>query len=152
VTDDEPVAQDAGLLIDYWQGGLRLVAFDGRDVARALPQDEVTAVVVLGALLARNFADDVWPGEYRAVVHGGGGTVAVAEDDLRVLAARKMLQDLFTMEYGRVARRDLNTEELMAARCAVLAGGCLEPGSVTELQVGSTWRQSEPAAREVRRH
>jgi len=112
-----------GAEIEYWQGGLRLVAFGGRDVARSLPQDETAAAVVLGAMLARNFDDGTWPGEYRAVVLGDGARVVIAEDDLRVAAARAMLRDLFAVEDGCPVRRDFSSEELQAARRALLAAG-----------------------------
>lgn len=120
--------------IEYWQGRLRLVAFGGRDVARSLPRDEVTAAVVLGAMLARNRDDGTWPGEYRAVVRNGGTAVVVREDDLRVAAARAALHDLFVMERGQPVRRDFSAAELEAARCVVMAVEA--PGSGRDADAG----------------
>jgi hypothetical protein len=102
--------------IEYWQGGLRLVAFDLRAVSRSLPQDEATAAAVLGALLARNIADDRWPGVYRAVVREGSGVVEVAEDDLRVAAVRELLRGCRERGLdGQPARRDFTEEEFAQA-------------------------------------
>ena len=113
--------------IEYWQGRLRLAAFGVRDAAWSLPQDEVTAAVVLGALLARNVAEDWWPGEYRAVVRSGAGAVEVAEDDPRVASARKLLRGLFEVEYGKVLLREFRAAELEWARGVRLAAGA-QPG------------------------
>jgi hypothetical protein len=111
--------------IEYWQGGLRLVAFDGRDVASSLPQDEASAAVVLGALLTRHFADGAWPGEYRAVVRCGDGAVLeVGEDDLRVAAVRELLRGCREQSLdGSWVRRDFTVEELVQARELALAVG-----------------------------
>ena len=114
--------------IEFWQGRLRLAAFGVRDAAWSLPQDEVTAAVVLGALLARNLAEDRWPGEYRAVVRSVAGSVEVAEDDPRVVSARVMLRGLFEVEYGKVLWREFRAAELEWARGVLLAAGS-EPGS-----------------------
>lgn len=100
-----------------------MAAFGGRDVARSLPQDEATAVVVLGAMLARHLDKDTWPGEYRAVVRGEGAFTMITEDDLRVASVRTLLLGVFTVECGCLVRRDFTAAELEAARCAVLAAG-----------------------------
>ena len=113
--------------IEYWQGGLRLAAFGVRDAAWSLPQDEVTAAVVLAALLARNLAEDRWPSEYRAMVRVGMSSVEVAEDDPRVASARVMLRGLFEVEYGKVLWREFRTAELEWARGVLLATGA-QPG------------------------
>jgi hypothetical protein len=109
--------------IEFWQGGLRLAAFGVREAAWSLPQDEVTAAVVLGALLARNLADERWPGEYRAMVPTGAGPVEVAEDDPRVAQARAMLRGLFEDKYGKVLCREFRAGELEWARGVLLAVG-----------------------------
>ena len=122
--------------IEYWQGPLRLVAFGGRDVARSLPRDEVTAAVVLGAILARHLDDGNWPGEYRAVLRSGGRVIVVAEDDHRVAVARSALLDLFVTDHGQLKRRDFSAAELEVARGAVTAARApsSEPGAVTGLK------------------
>jgi hypothetical protein len=127
VTDHLASAQSTRPEIEYWQGRLQLVAFDGRDVVRSLPRDEVTAAVVLGAMLARNRDDGTWPGEYRAVVRIGDTAVVVAEDDLRVAVARTVLCGLFPVDRGQLVRRDFSEEELEATRRAVIAAGQPEP-------------------------
>jgi len=134
VTNESHFATAAVTEIEYWQGPLRLVTFGGRDVARSLPRDEVTAAVVLGAILARNRDDGIWPGEYRAVVCSGGRAVLVAEDDLRVATARKTLRDLFVMNCGQPVRRDFSVTELEAARRIVMAAGA--PGPALDAAAG----------------
>jgi hypothetical protein len=109
--------------IEYWQGRLRLATFGVREAAWSLPQDEVTAAVVLGALLARHLTDDRWPGEYRAAVRTGSVSVEVAEDDPRVASARKLLRGLFEVECGRVLPREFRAAELEWARGVLLAAG-----------------------------
>lgn len=83
--------------------------------ALALPQDELTAAVRIGAILARHYGERL-PGEYRAVVayEGAADTVLVAEDDPRVLLARDLL--------AATARdRDYTAGELDAVRQALIA-------------------------------
>ena len=110
-----------------------MAAFGVREAAWSLPQDEVTAAVVLGALLARNVAEDWWPGEYRAVVHSGAGVVEVAEDDPRVVSARKLLRGLFEVEYGQVLWREFRAAELEWARGLLLAAGAQgDPGGAAD--------------------
>jgi hypothetical protein len=89
-------------------------------VALALPQDELTAAVRIGGILARNYGDRL-PGEYRAVITGDdadegadvdvddGNAVVVHEDDPRVLLARDLLAKI-----GR--GRDYTIEEFVAVR------------------------------------
>jgi hypothetical protein len=85
-------------------------------VALALPQDELTAAVRIGGILARNYGDRL-PGEYRAVITGDdadvdvddGNAVVVHEDDPRVLLARDLLAKI-----GR--GRDYTAEEFVAVR------------------------------------
>jgi hypothetical protein len=86
-----------------------------RGASSSLPQDEVTAAVILGALLARNFAAGWWPGEYRAVVRFDDGRcpVEIAEEDPRVKAARERLFRLGQYDYGEM--------ELRMARAAAAA-------------------------------
>ena len=91
-------------------------------VALALPQDELTAAVRIGGILARNYGDRL-PGEYRAVITGDdadegpdvdldvddGNAVVVYEDDPRVLLARDLLAKI-----GR--GRDYTIEEFVTVR------------------------------------
>jgi hypothetical protein len=109
--------------IEYWQGGFQLVAFGMREASRSLPQDEATAAVMLGALLARNFADDAWPGVYQAVVRDERTTVTVAEDDLRVAAVRELLRGCRELSNGQQIRRDFTAEEFDQARTLALTIG-----------------------------
>lgn len=93
-------------------------------VALALPQDELTAAVRIGGILARNYGDRLL-GEYRAVITGDdadegtdvdvdvdlddGNAVVVHEDDPRVMLARDLLAKI-----GR--GRDYTIEEFVAVR------------------------------------
>lgn len=104
--------------ITYLQGpaqSLVVVADVGSGAAALrLPQDEATAAVRIGAILARNFGTRL-PGEYRALIttEDGADPVAVAEDDPRVLLARDLLAK---MAQGR----DYTVEELGAVRRALI--------------------------------
>lgn len=100
--------------ITYLQGpmhGLVVLADVGMGaVALLLPQDELTAAVRIGAILARNYGERL-PGEYRAVLTPGDGDeqVVVTEDDPRVLLARDLL--------AKIAQgRDYTVEEFAAVR------------------------------------
>lgn len=104
--------------ITYLQGpmhGLVVLADVGMGAAAlVLPQDESTAAVRIGAILARNYGERL-PGEYRAVITDGreeSEPVVIAEDDPRVLLAR----DLFV----KIARgRDYTAEEFATVRQAL---------------------------------
>jgi hypothetical protein len=104
--------------ITYLQGpvqGVVVLADLGMGAAALkLPQDESTAAVRIGAILARNYGERL-PGEYRAVITSDDGAepVTVAEDDSRVLLARDLLAK---MAQGR----DYNAEELSAVRRALI--------------------------------
>ncbi len=101
-------------MITYWQGQLRLAGNVGMCAeASSLPQDDATAAVVIAAILVRHFAREQWPGCYRALIEGPGGTVTVAEDDERVRLARLLLANR--------ERRELTASTLAAARAGVLA-------------------------------
>ncbi|HEU5354331.1 MAG TPA: hypothetical protein VFU65_07710 [Actinocrinis sp.] len=65
--------------------------------ALALPQDELTAVVRIAAILARNYGT-LLPGEYHAVIEADETTarVVVREDDARVIRARDLLAAIAT--------------------------------------------------------
>ena len=100
--------------ITYLQGpmqGLVVLADVGMGAAAlALPQDELTAAVRIGGILARNYGERL-PGEYRAVIteDDEDTAVVVAEDDSRVLLARDLL--------AKIARgRDYTVEEFAAVR------------------------------------
>lgn len=101
--------------ITYWQGSIRLASHVGTCLeASALPQDEVTAAVVLAVILARHFT--MAPGWYQArVERADGHTVVVDEGDERVVMARELLG-------GTVRGRGMNATSLRTLRAAVLAG------------------------------
>jgi len=86
--------------------------------ALVLAQDELTAAVRIGGILARNYGERL-PGEYRAVITDGDekdGQVVVAEvaeDDPRVLLARDLLAKIaqwrdYTAEEFATVRQTLN--------------------------------------------
>lgn len=82
--------------------------------ALRLPQDELTAVVRIAAILARNYGKRL-PGEYWAVIaqDGGADPVVVTEDDPRVPAARDLL--------SAIARgREYTAEEFVVVRRALI--------------------------------
>jgi hypothetical protein len=87
----------------------------------ALPQDELTAAVRIGGILARHYGDRL-PGEYRAVVAQGDGTDAavVAEHDPRVLRARDLLA-------GIARDRDYTAEEFAAVRQTLIESAAHSP-------------------------
>jgi hypothetical protein len=87
----------------------------------ALPQDELTAAVRIGGILARHYGE--WlPGEYRAVVAQEDGTdpVVVAEHDPRVLRARDLLA-------GIARDRDYTAEEFAAVRQTLMGSAARSP-------------------------
>jgi hypothetical protein len=99
--------------------GLVVLADVGMGAAAlVLPQDELTAAVRIGGILARNYGERL-PGEYRAVITNGdeAGEPAVvaeiAEDDPRVLLARDLLVKIaqwrdYTAEEFATVRQALN--------------------------------------------
>jgi len=94
---------DVVVLADVGMGAAALV----------LPQDELTAAVRIGGILARNYGERL-PGEYRAVITNGDQddpvvVAEVAEDDPRVLLARDLL--------AKIAQwRDYTAAEFAAVR------------------------------------
>lgn len=81
--------------ITYYQGAVVLADVGIGALALALPQDELTAVVRIAAILARNYGT-LLPGEYQAVIEAGDGEdtaarVVVREADPRVAQARDLL-------------------------------------------------------------
>lgn len=80
----------------------------------ALPQDELTAAVRIGGILARHYGERL-PGEYRAMVaqEDGADPVVIAEHDPRVLRARDLLA-------GIARDRDYTAGEFAAVRQALI--------------------------------
>ncbi|MGH3414976.1 MAG: hypothetical protein ACRDVE_20905 [Actinocrinis sp.] len=119
--------------IRYLQGEATVANLGSGAAALELPQDETTAAVRIGAILARNYGE-LMPGEYRAVIEDptgtsdrpsdngvqdgtgdGGYAVVVGEDDPRVARARDLLA-------GIAKGRDYTAAELGAVRQALLGG------------------------------
>jgi hypothetical protein len=103
--------------ITYLQGpmhGLVVLADVGMGAAALLlPQDELTAAVRIGGILARNYGERL-PGEYRALITTGDedDPVVVTENDPRVLLARDLL--------AKIAQgRDYTIEDFAAVRQAL---------------------------------
>jgi hypothetical protein len=96
--------------ITYFQAGAVLADVGDGAHALTLPQDELTAVVRIAAILARNFGSRL-PGEYEAVIEPGddSGRVVVTEDDPRIVRARDLLIALG-------ANREYTAVELAAVR------------------------------------
>jgi hypothetical protein len=96
--------QDPVVLADVGMGAAAL----------ALPQDELTAVVRIAGILARNYGKRL-PGEYWAVIarDDGAEPAVVTEDDPRVPLAR----DLLT---GIARGREYTADDLGAVRRALL--------------------------------
>lgn len=108
------------VVITYWQLSIRLAPSVGVCAeAAVLPQDEATAAVVLGAILARNFGTR-WPGMYRAQVdtHADSEPVTVVEADARVALARSLLTR--TSANGQPSYEDFTASRLARVREAVL--------------------------------
>lgn len=104
ITYLQGLRQDPIVLADVGMGAAAL----------ALPQDELTAVVRIAAILARNYGRRL-PGEYWAVIaqEDGADPVVVTEDDPRVPVAR----DLLT---GIARGRAYTAEDLGAVRLALI--------------------------------
>ncbi len=100
--------------ITYFQGSVVLADVGTGAEARALPQDQLTAVVRIAAILARNFGTRM-PGEYRALIRAGhdAADLVVTEQDSRVARARDLLMAIAT-------DRDYTAAELGAARQALI--------------------------------
>jgi hypothetical protein len=86
--------------ITYFQGAVVLADIGTGALALTLPQDELTAVVRIAAILARNYGT-LLPGEYQAVIEAGDGEdtaarVVVREADPRVVQARDLLVAIAT--------------------------------------------------------
>jgi|SRR5579884_1620401 hypothetical protein len=96
--------------ITYFQGAVVLADVGTGAQALALPQDELTAAVRIGAILARNYGP-LMPGEYQAVVEAGDGEdaaarVVIREADPRVVKARDLLAAIATDREYTVAELD----------------------------------------------
>lgn len=104
--------------ITYLQGAVVLADVGSGAAALALPQDEVTAVVRIAAILARNYGTRM-PGEYRAVVDTVDETgektvqVVVTEEDPWVVQARDLLAAIAT-------DREYTAAELNGVRQALI--------------------------------
>lgn len=98
--------------ITYWQCAFPLATAGVIAEAASLPQDQVTAAVVVAALIARH--PDPWPGAYTALVDDGDGEPFVVDpDDPRVKLARQVLAS-FGPDYIH------NAPELAKTRHAIL--------------------------------
>ncbi len=117
--------------IRYLQGAVTVADVGSGAAALELPQDETTAAVRIGAILARNYGT-LMPGEYSAVLedpagspggpqriarhagtNDGGYGVVIGEDDPRVARARDLLA-------GIAKGRDYTAAELDAVRHQLL--------------------------------
>ncbi|MBS2963387.1 hypothetical protein KGA66_10045 [Actinocrinis puniceicyclus] len=98
--------------ITYLQGAVVLADVGSGAQALALPQDELTALVRIAAILARNFGSRL-PGEYRAVLRDADGSHRViTEDDPRIAQARDLLRAI-------AQDRDYTAPELEQVRQAL---------------------------------
>ena len=100
--------------ITYLQGAVVLADVGSGAAALALPQDEVTAVVRIAAILARNYGARM-PGEYRALIDAGDGAkrTVITEEEPWVVKARELLASIAT-------DRDYTAAELDAVRQVLL--------------------------------